>query len=290
MSVKSIIITGANGFIGNALVKYFAEREYKVFALARSIPLEMPANAEFVRYSLEGNQDIDNAFKNACCLIHCAYVKYNFHQKDSDKINMDGSLKLFELSRKYDLKKIVYFSSFSAHPDSISHYGKSKLAIEKTLNPSKDLILRPGLVIGNGGLYKSIYNIVSKNKFVPILGGGLQTVQTIDIKELSLIIQKGIEDNISGIYAAAEPEAITMKTLYKAIARKTGKKKIYFNFPYWCAELLIFLASITHIKISISKENILGLKNSMSYDISKLIESFGIIPANYNKTIESMQN
>jgi nucleoside-diphosphate-sugar epimerase len=289
MNKQTVIITGANGFIGSELLGYFSRKGYHVIALARSKPAVMPENSVYVKYSLEDTAVDETVFEKADYIIHCAYVKYSPKQKNADTINLEGTRKLLEYSRKYKLKKFVFFSSFSAHPEALNHYGRTKLAIEKILDKSKDLILRPGLVIGNGGLYKAIQDIVSKNKFVPLLGGGMQAVQTIDINDLSLIIQKGMENDISGIYTVAEQEAITMKTLYKAIVGKTGAKKIFIHFPYWCAELLISLAGITRINISISKENISGLKKSRSYDIREMSEVFGMTPADYEATIEKIK-
>lgn len=67
--------------------------------------------------------------------------------KNADKINIDGTKKLVEFCRKKNIKPL-FFSSFSAHKEAISHYGKTKLELEKLFDISKDVILKPGFVLG----------------------------------------------------------------------------------------------------------------------------------------------
>jgi nucleoside-diphosphate-sugar epimerase len=287
MNNPAIIITGANGFIGAELVNYFTERQYKVFAFCRKKPVKLPVGAEFVEYDIASEKINEEVFSKANVIIHCAYVKYSNERNNADKINIDGTRRLLDLSRKFNFKKFVLLSSFSAHSDAISHYGKTKLQIEKIFDVEKDLILKSGLVLGNGGLFNSIREIILKNKFIPLIGGGRQLVQTIYVNELGSIIQKGIEENIKGVYAIAEPEAITMKMLYTAISCKAGRKSnIFIPLPYWFAELIILFAWIFHLKMPVSKENILGLKRSREYDITNAIKTFDIKFLNYKETIK----
>ncbi|MGD0711822.1 MAG: NAD-dependent epimerase/dehydratase family protein [Bacteroidales bacterium] len=288
MNNPAIIITGANGFIGAELVNYFTERQYPVFALCRTKPAKLPAGAAFVKYDLLDEDINEEVIGKVDIIIHCAYAKYSKEQKDADKINIEGTKRLLEFSRKFNIKKFIFLSSFSAHHDAISHYGKTKFQIENSFDTEKDLILKPGLVLGNGGFFNDIKNVILKNKFIPLLAGGKQPVQTIHINELAFIIQKGIEKDISGIYAVAEPEAIRMKTLYKVIFANLGREKVYINIPYWSADLLIFLVDIFHVKIPVSKENIRGLKKSIVYDISDTIARFNFKPANYIDTLNKI--
>jgi nucleoside-diphosphate-sugar epimerase len=286
MNNSTILITGANGFIGGELVKFFSGKGVKVFALARNNPQGLPSNAEYVKFDLKEKFSNEKIFENADQLIHCAYAKYSDKQKDSDKINIDGTKQLLELSRKHKLKKIIFLSTLSAHPDARSHYGKTKLFMESLFDSNKDLVLKPGLVLGNGGLYRTIEKIISKSKFIPMIGNGKQPVQPISINDLAELIKLGIEKNISGVFPAAGAAPITMKELYKIISMKSGKKNIFIPMPYWCAEFMVILAFIFHIKLPISKENIIGLKHNKTYDTSVTQEKFGIRFKNFRESID----
>ena len=228
MKNKTIIITGASGFIGSNLINHFVEQGYAVYAFARNIPANLSLKAKFVYYNLEDNSINEEAFMNSSYIIHCAYLKYSDKHFNSDEINIEGTKRLLELSRKYNLNKFIFLSSFSAHSEAFSHYGNVKLKLEKLFDENSDLILKPGLVLGNGGLFKSISDIILNNKIVPIIGDGKQPVQTIHVKDLANIIQVGIERSISGTYYLAESSAVKMNAIDHPFGSGRGKKKKCF--------------------------------------------------------------
>jgi len=288
MSEHAVIITGANGFIGNELVHYFAERQYKVYALARNTPPEMPANAEFIQYDLAKEILNEYIFSRADFVIHCAYAKHSGKKNDIDMTNVLGAKRLVDVVKKYNVKKVVFLSSLSAHEGALSYYGNHKMFLEDVFNTGNNLILKPGLVIGNGGLYKTIAEIISKSKFIPMIGGGGQPVHSVYIDDLANIILTGLENDTRGIYPVGEPVAITMKEFYKAVSSKLGKKSVFVPFPYWCAELLIFTAGLVGLKIPITKENILGLKCNRKYDMTETLKTFGVKLKTYIESIDSL--
>jgi nucleoside-diphosphate-sugar epimerase len=74
----------------------------------------------------------------------------------------------------------------------VSEYGKTKLAIEKMLDPRKDLILKPGLVLGHGGLFGSILRMIRSLPILPLVDGGSQPLQAVDIEDLAKCVEVGI--------------------------------------------------------------------------------------------------
>lgn len=272
-------------------MKFFAGNGYKVFAFSRKQPHDLPADAVYIKYDLEEQiTEEESVFAEADYLVHCAYSQFSTENPESDKVNIEGTSRLLALSRKYKFKKIIFLSSLSAHSEARSHYGKTKLFLESLFDTKSDLILKPGMVLGNGGLFKSIEEIIIKNKFIPVIGNGKQPVQSIDIDDLAEIIKIGIEKNISGVYPAAGPEVFVMKELYKAVSAHAGKSNVFVPFPYWCAFLLIFLAKMVNIKLPISKENIIGLKHNKKYDVIKTLNTFGIRFINYKESLNKLVN
>jgi len=59
----------------------------------------------------------------------------------------------------------------SAHDGAESVYGRQKLAIEQLFNTKKDISLRGGLIIGNGGIVKEMVMFMRSKHLVPLIGG-----------------------------------------------------------------------------------------------------------------------
>jgi nucleoside-diphosphate-sugar epimerase len=267
-----IIITGANGFIGSYLVDYFLEQNFQITALVQEIPEQIIPTLKYQKFDL--NDEIpEEPFSDADYLIHCAYVAADI-DINAMKINIAGTKRLLELARKHNLKKFVFISSFSAHEKAVSAYGKSKFETEKLFDPERDLVLKPGLVVGNGGLFQKIATLIQKSNFVPMIDGGRQMIQTLYVGDLAKAIEKGIKNNISGIFPLAEILPGTMKDLYQQICKKKNKNPVLFSIPFFIANAGIAFFSLFGIKTPVSKENLLGLKWSQTYDIAKSVETF----------------
>lgn len=285
MTKPSIIITGANGFIGESLVNYFFAKGWLVKAFVHSMPVNKLSGVEYVLYNLEEKPNAQ-IFESVNYLVHGAYLKFD-KNKNSDSINIQGTKTLLDLCRKNNIKPL-FLSSLSAHKDAESHYGKTKLESEKLFDVSKDIILKPGFVIGKKGLSGELINRIRNSTFFPLVGGGLQPIQTIHINDLCLIIEKVFIENVVGLYHVAEMEEVSMKTFYQEISSQLNKKMNFISFP---TSLLYFICRVFEsigIKFPVSSENVLGLKHLIKFDTTKDLNKLGVTLKNYKESLKAV--
>src|ERR1700761_662135 len=106
--MPTVVITGANGFLGSYLVDFFAKKDWKVCALVHNMPKEIITGVDYNLYSLLAKPD-QKLLDNADCVIHCAYAPGDFNA------NVKGTKNLVEQSRKCGVKKNIFISSISAN-------------------------------------------------------------------------------------------------------------------------------------------------------------------------------
>jgi len=271
---KTIVVTGANGFIGRYLTEYFSERNYKVIALIhRAYKAALPG-VDYRLFELDSFAG-DVIPENTIAVIHAAYIPYR-KGNNSDERNLRATKRLLEFSRKKNVGKFVFLSSFSAMPDALSHYGQSKYRQEQLFDISKDLILRPALVRGEGGLFRNIEKVIEKSGIIPLPGGGKQPVQLVDIDVLAKVIESSIEKDISGAYNIASGNRLTVKELYLDIAKSLNRKIRFVNIPFALILPAIGLLSLFTENLPVTKENILGLKQMAVRQPAGLKTVFGI--------------
>lgn len=285
MTSPTIIITGANGFIGESLVNYFFEKGWLVKAFVHSMPSTKLTGVEYVLYDLEKSPN-EKTFESVNYLVHCAYLKFE-KNKNSDLINLEGTKKLVDLCRKNNIKPL-FLSSFSGHEDAESHYGKNKLESEKLFDLSTDVILKTGFVIGKKGLSGELINRIKKASFFPLVGGGTQPIQTISINDLCLIVEKTLVNNISGLYHVAEPSAISMKLFYQEISNQLNKKVRFISFPTSLLYGICKVVECIGIKFPVSSENVLGLKHLTKFDTKDDLNKLGITLKDYRESLKSV--
>ncbi len=257
---KTIVITGANGFIGRYLSEYFAYNGYQVTALIHSKLKYAIKGVTYRQFDMD-SFSTDVIPNDIAAVVHCAYIPYK-KSNNSDERNLRATERLLEICRKRKIGKFVFLSSFSAKSIAISHYGRNKYTLEQLFDVEKDLIFRPALVEGNGGLWKKMEDIIKANKVIPLIGGGKQAMQTINIELLAKIIHGGIEKNLSGVYDIAENESLTMKDVYRKMAAGMDKKIHFLPIPYFVASLIVQSLALVMKEPPITVENLNGLKQS----------------------------
>ncbi len=268
-----IAITGANGFIGGHLTRHFSERGFGVVALVHTMPAEERPGVEYRPYELSGTVS-ETELRGCDCLIHCAYAKLS-DAAEGDEVNIEGTRSLYRAAQSAGVRKFIYLSSLSAHEEARSHYGMVKLKTEAMLDTKTDLILRPGLVIGHGGLFQAIAGYVRGSRFVPLVDGGRSQVQCIAADDLARCIEVAIGRDMVGEFALAAGDPISISELYGCISHKAHRKVVSVPVPFWLADAGLATLELLHIKTPVTRESLLGLKQNRVWDVEGVTATFG---------------
>jgi UDP-4-keto-D-FucNAc 4-reductase len=219
--VKKVIITGANGYLGSIIVEHLKKKGVECIKLVRN-----PQNFNSYKYELKSPFDNESMFTDADYLIHLAHdFSANKSMADSRKINVEGSINLFKVAVKHNVK-VIFISSISSFEGCISHYGKAKFLIEQWLQQcnKENYIIRPGLVYGEkvGGITGAVYKM-AKLPIVPIVSikNNFHVVKYADILSLiDSIIANQQYHNINKPIVAASPQSYSLKQMLKLMNAK----------------------------------------------------------------------
>lgn len=287
MSDKPVIaITGANGFIGSYLVGMLREKGYRVIAFSREPQVEADPGVAHRRFDLAAQ---DEPINLAGCdvLVHCAYAKVK-NAAEADAVNLAGTRRLYEAAKKAGMKRFLFLSSLSAHEGAISQYGRIKLAIEKMLDVEKDLILRPGLTLGHGGVFGNILRAVQRSWVIPLVDGGRQRMQGIDIEDLGACLLAALERDITGSYTLIADEDFTLREMAQAIREKSGRRVPFVTVPYGLVNLGLALVEFLRLPTPVRRENLLGLKQNIRWETGDCERVFGVAPMPFTRSVERL--
>jgi len=150
-------ITGATGFIGRRICRRLHGAGIRVRALVRS-----PRRAdklreegiELIEGSLSDAAALDRLVEGVTGVIHCAGSVRGATRADFDRVNVEGSQRLFEaMKRAQSAPRLLALSSLAAREPGLSHYAASKRGMEEALAASgldDWLALRSPAVYGPG--------------------------------------------------------------------------------------------------------------------------------------------
>ena len=265
--MKKILITGAAGFIGSSLANYINDPKKMLLiddmSQGKISNLNKKLRLGLIQKSIESIEL--NKFKNINCIVHLAaqsVVRFsvtNFF--NSSKKNLNSSLYVFEIARKYKLP-VIYASSCAIYGNYtfgsdklpsktsiLSPYAQDKLTMEDyaiTTNKVfgvKSIGLRFFNVYGPNqkesnpysGVIPIFLNRAKKNQIIKI-NGGYQTRDFIfvnDVIKIILLLKRKIikEKEFIGIFNVCTGKSTSINTLYNIITKslKSKSKKKYYK-------------------------------------------------------------
>ena len=172
--MKTVLVTGASGFIGRHIVKVLDKNGIKVKAgihthLQRNIFYGLK-NVESIQLDILNLDSINNAMQNVDSLFHFAALVSSHHSReDLNNINAIGTRNIWNIAVQNNVTSALYCSSTAVYgllskihqpvdeeviPKAIEAYGYSKLlgeneALKISANRQiKTLIIRPVAVFG----------------------------------------------------------------------------------------------------------------------------------------------
>jgi nucleoside-diphosphate-sugar epimerase len=104
-------------------------------------------------------------------LVHCAYDFSSVKPEESERLNVEGSIQLFQAAHKAGVRKLIFVSSLSAYNDCPTIYGRGKLRVESVVLEMGGLVIRPGTVWGPhpGGMMGDILAQCKNQRLVLVI-------------------------------------------------------------------------------------------------------------------------
>jgi nucleoside-diphosphate-sugar epimerase len=128
-------------------------------------------------------------------------------------------------------------------------------------------------------------NFIANRRFVPLVGSGKQLIQTIAVEDLCLIIEKGLEMGICGIFRIAHPSPIPLRAIYEAVTSHRGKRVFFIPAPVWFLLSACRLAEFFRIHLPVASDSILGLKHVRVVDTISDLAVFGVEPKAFEESL-----
>lgn len=255
---KTVLVTGANGFVGGRLCEVLLERGYAVRALVRKTSdlsrLE-GVGVNLAYGELNDPPSLIDAASGVDVVFHVAGKIKAPSLQEYMEANRQGTKNLLEAVCEVspDLQRFVYVSSLAAGgpgptdrpvteddpPRPVTPYGASKLAGEKETLAFADrlsvALVRPPAVYGPGdtqvlGFFRTVCWHLK-----PYFGAPTAQVRLVYVDDLveGLILAAEHQQAIGQVFYIAEDQNRTWLELESIIAREAGVWAVPVRIPRW---------------------------------------------------------
>ena len=242
-----ILVTGATGFLGSYITRLLLKSNHSVVAIHRAqssfqLLEEVKDQIEWVEANLLEPASLEFAFNNLDLVVHAA-ASISIGSTDLDllnRINIEGTANIVNLSLSNNVKKLIYVSSVAAldrakeeliidesfdfkESQYSTHYGKSKHLgeLEAWRGMAEGLqvsVICPSLILGAGDwtqsslqLYKQIR---TNNKMYPSGGMGV-----VDVRDVAQSIVQILKDFPNGRKFIISGHNTSFKELYYMLSK-----------------------------------------------------------------------
>lgn len=307
--MESVLVTGANGFIGSHLSCELANRGFVVYGFSRSNKSKNPQFEELVsqgkiKMILGEIQSFDTAkLPKVDYIFHLAgKVSVWGKLNDFKKINLEGTKNLLNFAKETGVKCFTFLSSVAVY----GFYGYKNLPEEGEKKPFKNpysltkletetfvkdfaeqnkidyVIVRPGNVYGEYDYTSSdeIYSRVKRGKMMTSAGGKYESCFVYAKNLVEAIIFTALKNEAHNTDYNVSDSNSTLKTYLQKVAKAYGVKPKFTNFPAPLAKatacLVEFVYKFFRIKKAPKITRFTVWQNCADYSFStKKLENIG---------------
>ena len=239
------------------------EDGHEVVLLQRS-PNATDTKASVIPFQL-GSKIDPGFFDSADALIHCAWDMRAIGWDQIHKINVSGSIGLFEAAANEGVRKLIFISSISAFEGCQSMYGRAKLEVEKAVFKLGGVVIRPGLVYGGspGGIAGALSRVAARFPLIPIVGRKklMYLCHEEDLTRLIAMLVDMKERRWLRPITCANPEPITFGEIVQRFARAKGRKVTLVPVPWKLVWATLRSLEALGLPTGFKSDSLLGLMN-----------------------------
>ena len=250
--VGTVLVTGASGFVGRAVVNLLQRRGHTVRSAVRhSHP---GTSADTVVVDIGPSTDWAAALDGVDRVVHIAgYAHRRGAQADVDemlRVNVEGTRSLTAAARRSGVKGLVFISSIGAVVERSEHsvdetatcqpqnaYGRSKLAAEIAIaeerGPLRAAVLRSPLVYGKDAPGNFARLVTALRRRWPLPFGAVRNRRSfIFVGNLADAVVAALEDDrADGVYHVADASPVSTPDFIRAVSAALNVAPRLWSFP-----------------------------------------------------------
>ncbi|CAN5782314.1 NAD-dependent epimerase/dehydratase family protein [soil metagenome] len=305
----TVLVTGATGALGPAVIAALQQAGYAVRILVRRPPPAQRA-VEWRQGDITDCNAVTTALAGCAAVVHMAALLHIVNpaptlRADYEKVNVGGTANLVQAALQVGVERLVFFSTIAVygasqgqildettppHPNTL--YGQTKLAAEQIVGQAQradgqplGTILRLSAVYGAQvkGNYQRLLHSLARGRFLPIGPGRNRRALIYDRDVAAATVLALQHPGAAGrIYNVTDGQHHTLQEIIQAITISLGRRPPRFALPVapvrWLAGLVEDSAQLLGCQSPLGRATLDKYTEDIAINGQRIQQELGFIP------------
>ena len=287
---RTVLITGAAGFIGRRLTERLVADGHQVRCMVRRAAAGIPAGAETVRGDLLDPATLPAALAGvdtAYYLVHSmAGGRTGFERRDHD-----AAENFVAAAHQAGVRRVIYLGGLGETGDDLSEHLRSRMEVADILKTGRfaTTFLRAAIILGAGGAsFEMVRALVERLPLMITPRWVTTRCQPIAVDDVIGYLAGCLtnERTAGRTFDIGGPDVLTYKEMMERFARIEGRRLCILPVPVLTPKLSSYwVGLITPVAPSVSMPLIEGLKNEVVCRENTIRELIPLRLTPYNEAI-----
>lgn len=243
-----ILLTGATGFVGKALMTELLKGGSRVRVLARdTLRAEgvWDEGVEVIKGDVTDRASVEGAFNfggggnggKVDAVYHLVGILTETRGATFSKVHVEGTRNVVEAALGAGVKRYLHVSALGTRLNARSEYHRTKWAAEEIVRSSGLLytIFRPSVIFGPGDKFTNLFaRVIRISPVIALPGDGRGLMQPVYVEDLARFMAFCLKrpETANKVFEVGGPEKMSFDAVIDRIAATLGKRPVKVHLPF----------------------------------------------------------
>jgi uncharacterized protein YbjT (DUF2867 family) len=229
-----ILLTGATGTVGSALLRRLTADGQPVRALVRDAGRlgDQRVRIQIALGDLVNPPSFRNALRGVDTVVHLAASIRDQPSGSIEELNAVATLRLVRAAERAGVRRFVFFSAMNASHHSRTRFFRAKALAEEAVaaSPLETTIFRPSIIYTPGDPWLTLLDRFSRLPAVPVSGSGKAEFQPVWAEDVAEAVMGALRSSGS-TYELAGPEVLSYDDIVRTVLRAAHRRRRLVHVP-----------------------------------------------------------